>query len=345
MMMGRPNDPKKTTRRLLSLRHPAVPALRSLLLVGLVLLLAGSVGCASSAGSAGNRASSASSAISTGVASVPGKPAAPPPLQGLCFSPFLNTTPADSSSLTPETISGLMSKISPYTYGIRTFSATGMGQEMPSLARANNLKVAAGCDLSNDPAYNEQEVQALIALCRNGQVDLAVVGEEALYFNYASEEQLTTYIQRVKATGVPTTTSDTWGELIGHPGVVAQCDVILANMFPYWEGQDINVAIPYLDRCYNKVRQAYLFKQIMVETGWPTAGETKGAAEAGLDNATKFLSGFSAWANAHSVKYYYFEAFDEPWKATHEGEVGAHWGIWDDNGVMKPGMSEVVGPR
>ena len=343
--MGRPYGRNKTIRRLLSTRRPAVPALRSLVLLSLVLLLAGSVGCTSSTGSAGNRASSASAAVSTGVASVPGKPAAPQPLQGLCFSPFLNSSPADSSSLTPATISGLMSKISPYTYGIRTFSATGIGQEMPSLARSNNLKIAAGCDLSTDPNYNEREVQALIALCRTGQVDLAVVGEEALYSNYTSEAQLITYIQRVRATGVPTTTSDTWGEIIGHPGVAAQCDVILANMFPYWEGQDIKVAIPYLGRCYNKVRQAYLFKQIMVETGWPTAGETKGAAVASLANATSFLSGFTAWAGAHSVKYYYFEAFDEPWKAAHEGEVGAHWGIWDDSGVMKPGMSAIVGTR
>jgi len=307
------------------------------------VLLAVSAGCGSTR-STGVTTNSGSASISTGGATS-GTTAKALPFQGLCFSPFLNTAPSDSTSVSPDTIAGLLSKISPCTYGIRTFSATGIGQTIVSQARSNNLLVAAGCDLSTDPAYNEKEVQALVALCGTGQVDIAVVGEEALYFNYVSEQQLVNYIQRVKATGVTTTTSDTWGELIGHPAVTAGCDVVLANMFPYWEGQDIKVAIPYLDSCYNKVRQANLFKQIMVETGWPSAGETKGAAVASQDNATRFLSRFTSWAAAHNVKYYYFEAFDEPWKATHEGQVGAHWGIWDNAGVMKPGMSQVVGTR
>ncbi|MGD9213108.1 MAG: hypothetical protein PVI90_20165, partial [Desulfobacteraceae bacterium] len=39
--------------------------------------------------------------------------------------------------------------------------------------------------------------------------------------------------------------------------------------------------------------------------------------------------------------YFYFEAFDEPWKADYEGLQGAHWGIWTSNGIMKDGMNRV----
>jgi len=43
---------------------------------------------------------------------------------------------------------------------------------------------------------------------------------------------------------------------------------------------------------------------------------------------------------ADNLPYFYFEAFDEPWKIK-EGSVGLHWGIWDSNGVMKSGMQAV----
>lgn len=35
------------------------------------------------------------------------------------------------------------------------------------------------------------------------------------------------------------------------------------------------------------------------------------------------------------MKYLYFEAFDEPWKAGYEGPQGAYWGIWDEDGGLK----------
>jgi exo-beta-1,3-glucanase (GH17 family) len=39
--------------------------------------------------------------------------------------------------------------------------------------------------------------------------------------------------------------------------------------------------------------------------------------------------------------YYYFEAFDESWKAAYEGPQGAHWGSWTQDGTLKPGMQAV----
>ena len=38
---------------------------------------------------------------------------------------------------------------------------------------------------------------------------------------------------------------------------------------------------------------------------------------------------------------FYFEAFDELWKAAHEGPQGACWGLWEEEGVLKPGMHEI----
>lgn len=104
-------------------------------------------------------------------------------------------------------------------------------------------------------------------------------------------------------------------------------------------------AVAYIDTQYRKTVKAAQGKQVIVETGWPSAGQTIGAAVPGAGNAATFLKNFGTWADSRGVKYYYFEAFDELWKASREDGVGSHWGIWDQNGTLKPRMSAVLGAR
>jgi exo-beta-1,3-glucanase (GH17 family) len=264
-------------------------------------------------------------------------------LSGLCFSPFLEKGPSESDAVSPERVAELMDAVLPYVKGIRTFSSTGIGSVIPGLADERGLYVAAGCDLSDDPAYNEQEVGGLVELCRSGAVDLAVVGEEALFYSVISEADLIGYIRRVKETGVPVTTSETWGQVIAHPNVAAECDVVTANMFPYWEDVDVRDSRDYLGSSYGLVKEAVGDKEVVITTGWPSAGEPKGAAVPSAENARYYLSNFMSWAAARGVDYFYFEAFDEPWKAGREGEVGRHWGLWDSSAVMKPYALSVLG--
>jgi len=298
------------------------------------MLPALATGCGGSALPGAGKAQTASSPVNT-----PVPPAnAHEKLSGLCFSPFTKDTPSSGASITPPFVSGLLDIIVPYAGAIRTFGSGGIGASTAVMAKAKGLGVAAGCDIESDPAQNEKDVNDLLSLARSGDVDLAVVGEETQYFHYVSEAQLIDYMLRVKATGTPVTTSETWGELINHPSILAQCDVVMANMFPYWENVNIKDSVRYLNTCYQKVKEASKGKEVLVETGWPTEGETKGAAVANPANARWFLVNFTAWARQHHVRYYYFEAFDEPWKVTHEGVVGGHWGLWDQYGQLKPVM-------
>jgi exo-beta-1,3-glucanase (GH17 family) len=306
-----------------------------------VVLLA--LACAACGKSGGGGTSSRPAAPSAPAATTPAGIPKADMLSGLCYSPFTKDSPSSGATVTPEFITGQVEAIAPYTKGIRTFVSQGVGTDIAGIASSRGLYVAAGCDIEQDPARNEAEVNALVDLVRAGKADLAVVGEETLYFNYVSEAQLIEYMKRLKAAGAKVTTSDTWGEYISHPNVIAQCDVILANMFPYWENVSIDKAVPYLANSYRKVKAAAHGKQVLVETGWPSSGEQKGQAVASPANARAFLVSFRDWARAHNVDYYYFEAFDEPWKASHEGQVGAHWGIWDQDGNLKPEMAGVFG--
>jgi len=43
------------------------------------------------------------------------------------------------------------------------------------------------------------------------------------------------------------TTADTYDELLNHPKVMAECDIIMYNNYPYWEGISIDNAIKRQD--------------------------------------------------------------------------------------------------
>ena len=60
-----------------------------------------------------------------------------------------------------------------------------------------------------------------------------------------------------------------------------------------------------------------------------------------LKTPPRYFNDFVSWARKNNAQYFYFEAFDETWKATNEGPQGAHWGIWDKDGNMKTGMETI----
>jgi exo-beta-1,3-glucanase (GH17 family) len=264
----------------------------------------------------------------------------PVKLDGMCFSPYLTTQPG--TNLTDAQVGALMDKIKPYTNGIRTFCSDGPWARMPALARARGMTIAAGADIDTSPSYCNVEINGLLQEIHAGGISLAMVGDETLE-NGLSESTLLGYINTVKAAGIPTATSMTYDVWPQHPSVVAACDVIVMNAFPYWDQVSISDAIGQLDRDYQQVKQVAGGKQIIVETGWPSGGATNGPAVANPANATAYMSNFMSWARMNNVKYYYFEAFDELWKAAGEGEVGVHWGVWDSSGNLKAGMATVFG--
>ena len=264
----------------------------------------------------------------------------PVKLEGFCFSPYLTQQPG--TNLSDAQVGVLMDKIAPYTNSIRTFCSDGPWARMPALARARGMTIAAGADIDTSPSYCNVEINGLLQEIRAGGISLAMVGDETLE-NGVSESALLGYINTVKAAGIPTATSMTYNVWPQHPNVVAACDVIVMNAFPYWDQVSISDAIGQLDRDYRQVKAVAGGKQIIVETGWPSGGPTNGPAVASPANATAYLSNFMAWARMNNVKYFYFEAFDELWKAAGEGEVGVHWGVWDSSGNLKAGMAGVFG--
>ncbi|MEZ4932337.1 MAG: hypothetical protein R2788_09485 [Saprospiraceae bacterium] len=74
---------------------------------------------------------------------------------------------------------------------------------MPQVAREFGLKTLVGAWLGKDKDLNEQEIAGLIELAKQGQVDIAAVGNEVLYRKDLNEEELLDYLHRLKSHRVP----------------------------------------------------------------------------------------------------------------------------------------------
>ena len=195
-----------------------------------------------------------------------------------------------------------------------------------------------GAWLGEEKDKNEEEMARLIELANEGVVDVAAVGNEVLYREEMSEEELIACIDRVRNAlpDVPVGYVDAYYEFADRPKLSEACDVILANCYPYWEGCHMDYSLLYMKQMYYQVKQAQPDKKIIItETGWPSEGEALGAAEPGYENALKYFINAQEWTRAEGIEMFYFSAFDEAWKVSAEGSVGAFWGLWDKDEVRK----------
>jgi exo-beta-1,3-glucanase (GH17 family) len=261
------------------------------------------------------------------------------------FSPYENgQDPNQGVVITDDQLVQRIGAIAPYADTLRVYSSTHGLQDIAMIARRFGLKVYIGIWLSKDLNANETELASGIAVAQQVPVDAAIVGSEVLLRSDLTADQLVNYINRFRAgaPGVPVATADTWGTLLNNPTVVNASDFVFTNYFPYWEGKDISIAVATLNGEDIEMQKAFAGKEIDVsETGWPSCGNPVGNAVPSLDNEAFYFLDISSWAQANNRKVFYFESFDEAWKANYEGPQGACWGVFDQYATIKPGMIDV----
>ena len=252
-------------------------------------------------------------------------------MYGICFSSYEDgQEPGDC--ITEEQVERRIKILKPYVKSIRSFSCIEGNQYVPKIAKKNGLTTLVGAWLSDDLEKNEEELEALITLAKKGYVDVAAVGNEVLYSNDLTLEQLLTYIRRVKK-AVPKITVgyvDAYYKFSDYPELVDVCDVILSNCYPFWEGCPQEYSLQHIRKMYQQAKQAARGKKIIItETGWPSQGGKEGEAIASVENAMQYFINTQLWAQEEDIETYYFSSFDESWKVGDEGDVGAYWGLWN----------------
>lgn len=258
---------------------------------------------------------------------------------GICFSMYEDgQEPGDDISY--DQVERRIKILNPYVKAIRSFSCIEGNEYIPVVAKKHGLKTLVGAWLSDDKEDNEKEIEGLISLAKDGYVDVAAVGNEVLYRNDLTKEELLGYIKRVKdalkGLDIPVGYVDAYYEFSRHPEIVENTDILLANLYPFWEGCPIEYALGHMQAMYGQVVDGAQGKPIIVtETGWPSEGGGYQGAISGETAAMKYFIDTIEWTKTNDIPIFYFSSFDESWKTGDEGDVGAYWGLWDKNEQLK----------
>jgi len=258
-------------------------------------------------------------------------------VHGFCFSIYEEgQKPGDV--ITADQIRKRLLILKEHSSWVRSFSCIEGNELVPIIAKELGMKTLVGAWLSSDKEKNEEEIEALLKLAKEGYVDVAAVGNEVLYRHELSDDELIEYIERVKkeVPEVPVGYVDAYYEFSAKPHITAACDIILCNCYPYWEGTSIDDSFNHMRQMFQSVLNVANGKRVLVtETGWPSNGESLRGSLPSHQNALKYFINTQLWSKDHNIEVFYFSSFDESWKKGAEGEVGAYWGIWDSNGKLK----------
>lgn len=258
-------------------------------------------------------------------------------MHGIGFSPYKEgQKPGDIIS--EEQIRRRLEIIRPYTSWVRSFSCTDGNELIPKIAKEYGLKTLVGAWLGKDDKINQLEIENLIKISNEGYVDIAAVGNEVMYREDLTENELLTFMQKVKSAikGIPVGYVDAYYEFEDYPKIAEACDIILANCYPYWEGCHIDYSLLYMKEMFNRAKRAAKGKPVVIsETGWPSQGTSLGTAMPSDENFIKYFINTQKWSKEENIEIFYFSSFDESWKVGSEGDVGAFWGLWDKDENLK----------
>ena len=130
-------------------------------------------------------------------------------------------------------------------------------------------------------------------------------------------------------------------------------DYVMANVHPFFSGTPADESAKWTLDYFRNNDETYLTdktKGIIAETGWPTGGGTacpppqttcSQGSVAGIDGLNEFMDGWVCSSLEKNINYFWFSAFDEPWKVRFN-EKGKDWedkwGLMDVNRNLKKGV-------
>lgn len=203
-------------------------------------------------------------------------------------------------------------------------------------------------ELAANRILNAEEIERGIRMAEEyGDIIVAVnVGNEALVDwndHMVPLDDVIAYVRQVKAAiAQPVTVADNyeWWIRDGAP-LAAEVDFLGVHTYPAWEQKSIDEALAYTVENLEGVREALPGTPIAVlEAGWATTAD-EFPDQASEANQVRYYDELDAWATAHNMTVFFFEAFDEPWKGNPARPTGAekHWGIFNVDRTPKQVMA------
>ncbi|OAX79088.1 hypothetical protein ACJ72_06595 [Emergomyces africanus] len=234
-----------------------------------------------------------------------------------------------------------------------------------------DMKVWLGVWLDNNITTNDRQIKQLYKVVEKTEdrsiFKGVIVGNEVLYRGkntgnpVTSITSLVKYMQDVKTNlkamgaDMPVATSDLGDNWTAELARVA--DAVMANVHPFFAGVSVKEAASWTWSFWQN-QNVPLTKgtnkpQIVSEVGWPSGGgnncspspcqtSTQGSI-AGVEEMNQFMEDWVCQSLVNGTDYFWFEAFDEPWKKEfNEPHLGKEWedkwGLMDPGRNLKPGL-------
>jgi len=201
--------------------------------------------------------------------------------------------------------------------------------------------------LSINKINNRKEMQRAIDLAKTfSDTVIAInVGNEALVDwndHMVTLDSIIGYVRHVKkAVTQPVTVADNYEWWIRDGALLAvEVDFIGVHTYPALENKTIDEALAYTVENIERVHQALPNKPIAIlEGGWATVAK-EFEKQANEVNQKRYFDEIKQWAKATNTTFFFFEAFDEPWKGNPANLDGAekHWGLFNVNRTPKQVM-------
>ncbi len=259
-------------------------------------------------------------------------PDAPARVAGLAYNAYQRwESPLAQRFPTDAELAADLRLLAPLTPRLRTYSALEF-PALPELAAQHGLRVTVGAWLDWRMENNQREVAAAIATARTHRnVERLIVGNETQLHGKLTPAQLASYLAQARAqAGVPVSTAEPWHVWLRQPELARHVDFITIHLLPYWEGVPVEAAVDEALRRYDEVRARFPGQQVVIgEIGWPSGGKAVGVALPTPERQARFVREFLAKVAQRPLDFYLMEAVDQPWKRATEGDVGAHWGLFD----------------
>ena len=282
------------------------------------------------------------------------------PLSVVAYSPYRDGQAPGGAQPSKDDVKADLVMLKPFVDGVRVYGTDGANAYIPALCDELGIDLHIGAWIDGI-ASDEPNVHALATVVKENHpsIKTAIVGNEVLARsakNLMTEEKLIALINIFKADIAGTTptykiaAADTYPQwMLKRPNLAAAVDLVIWHTYGWWSGVDVADAYTVVSARYDDMLAAYPGKpMILGETGWPSQidhmSTDKTTTSVGSEaNQAKFYHDALVGMRARNLPMWMFSSIDEKWKGTSgEGEVGAHWGIWDSARQPKAAVAAIM---
>lgn len=284
------------------------------------------------------------------------------PARGICYSGFRDGQQPGGIYPSYEEIKEDLLLLQPHWKYLRLYDVDLHGERVLEVIRREKLdfKIMLGAyieaemnnfgcpwgggvyteaQLKRNRKTNVAKIQKLGALA-NQYPDIIFslsVGNEACVDwtdHYVSVNQVIEYVKIVKkAARQPVTFCENYVPWLTKLKPLATVvDFISIHTYPVWEYKKIHESLEFTKDNYSAVANLYPEKPVVItEAGWATNSNGRGIdpEHVSEDNQKIYYDDLMAWSEKEQILTFFFEAFDESWKGSHEPlEPEKHWGVF-----------------